>query len=293
MHWLLKWFGYAAATLIGLGVLAAALVYVGGEWMVSRRYAPQPEPLVRPSAAAIADAPRQARLLGCLSCHGEGLRGNDVFDTPLIGDIIAPNLPHLIRDRSDREIAVAIRQGIGADGGPLLVMPSGLFSRMTPEETSALIAWMRTLPVDGSPSGPLRLTLLGRLMVLNGDMPRQPGLVPRYTRLMPLDAGPEHALGRHIAAVTCAECHGPDLGGGPRPHADFNTSLGEGTPATPDLAMVAAYDLPSFTRLMRTGVPIGGRELGMMAEVARDDFRYFTDEEIAALHGYLQARAAR
>jgi len=31
----------------------------------------------------------------------------------------------------------------------------------------------------------------------------------------------------------------------------------------------------------------------MMSEVARDDFKEFTDDEIRALHAYLQARAQR
>lgn len=71
--------------------------------------------------------------LGCLSCHGPGLRGNEVFGAPSIGEMNAPNLPQLIRQRSDQQIAAAIRQGMARDGRPLLVMPSGLFSRLTDE----------------------------------------------------------------------------------------------------------------------------------------------------------------
>ena len=289
----LKWLGFTIAAVLAVATLAAAIVYFGSELMLAKRYSVRLEPLVRPSAAALADAPRQARLLGCLSCHGPGLRGNDVFDTPEIGIITAPNLPRLIRSRTDQQIAAAIRQGVGPDGRPLLVMPSGLFSRLSPEEVSALILWMRGLPVTGAADEPFRLTLLGRFIVLNGDIPRQPELVSLYQRKMPVDAGPDHALGRRIAAVTCAECHAPDLSGGERPHADFNTSLGEGTPATPDLTVAAAYDLPAFVRLLRTGAPPNGRDLGMMSSVAREDFRHFTDAEIAALHAYLRARAER
>lgn len=293
MRRLLKWLSFAIAAVLALAALAAAIVYVGSERMLAKRYPVRPEPLVTPSAAALADAPRQARLLGCLACHGTGLRGNDVFDMPAVGTITAPNLPRLIRSRTDQQIAAAIRQGVGPDGRPLLVMTSALFSRLAPEEVSALILWMRSLPVAGEADEPFRLTLLGRFMVLNGDMPRQPELVPRYRLQMPADAGPEHAIGRRIAALICAECHAPDLSGGERPHADFNTKFGEGTPATPDLTMAAAYDLPAFTRLLRTGVPPDGRDLGLMSSVARNDFRHFTDSEIAALHGYLRARAER
>lgn len=286
-----KWFGIAFGAIAAGLLVASAAIYFRSERLLSQRYQAKPEQLVRPSAAALADAPRQARLLGCLSCHGAGLRGNEVFDAPSIGDMIAPNLPRLIQHRTDQQIAAAIRQGISLDGRPLLVMPSGLFSRLTGEEVSALIAWMRTLPAEAPPSTPFRLTLLGRWMVLNGDLPRQPDLVPVYQRRRPPDLGPQHAKGRHIAATTCAECHSPDLRGGERPHADFNTKFGEGTPASPDLDVVGAYDLPAFTRLMRTGKPPDGRDLGMMSSVARNDFKHLTDEEIGALHAYLNARA--
>ena len=127
-------------------------------WKARKRYPARPEPLPRTSAAALADEPRQARLLGCLSCHGPSLRGNDVFDIPAIGAITAPNLPRLFRNRTDQQLAAAIRQGIGPDGRPLLVMPSGLFSRLSPEQVSALIVWMRGLPLADAPSEPFALT---------------------------------------------------------------------------------------------------------------------------------------
>lgn len=288
-----KLLGIVLAGIASVILVAAGVIYLRSEQLLGERYQATPERLVRPTTAAIADAPRQARLLGCLSCHGNGLRGNDVFDEPSIGEVNAPNLPRLLKQRTDQQIAAAIRQGMSADGRPLLVMPSGLFSRLSDADVSALIAWMRSLPADAPESKPLRLTLLGRWMLLNGDLPRQPELVPVYQRALPPNLGPQHVRGRYIAATVCAECHSADLRGGERPHADFNTKFGDGTPASPDLDIVGAYDLTAFTRLLRTGKPPDGRDLGMMSEVARDDFKEFTDDEIRALHAYLQARAQR
>ena len=57
--------------------------------------------------------------------------------------------------------------------------------------------------------------------------------------------------------------------------------------------MVGAYDLPAFSKLMRTGVPADGRKLKLMDEVARNDFSHLTDEELSALHAYLVERARR
>lgn len=292
MQRLLKWLSYIALALGIPAAAAAAVVCFASERALGERYPLRPERLVRPSPAAVADAARQARLLGCLSCHGDGLRGNEMFEGEGLGRIWAPNLPRLTRERTDAQLAAAIRQGVAPDGRPLLVMPSGLFSRLSDEEVSAQIAWIRSLPADAPETPRTRLSLLGRYTVLNGDMPIQPRLVGHYRRLMPPDLGPRHALGRRIAATVCAECHGADLAGGDRPHADFNSTIVQATPPTPDLSIAAAYDLPAFARLLRTGVPPGGRRLGMMAAVARSDFRHFTDEEIAALHAYLQARAA-
>jgi hypothetical protein len=56
----------------------------------------------------------------------------------------------------------------------------------------------------------------------------------------------------------------------------------------PPLTIVAAYSLEDFTTLMRTGVPIGGRELDLMATVAVSRFSHFTDMEIVALHTFLR-----
>jgi hypothetical protein len=61
----------------------------------------------------------------------------------------------------------------------------------------------------------------------------------------------------------------------------------------PDLNLVAGYDLAQFRFLMRTGRPPSGKDLGLMAEVARNDFSHLTDAEIDALHAYLVARAKR
>ena len=86
------------------------------------------------------------------------------------------------------------------------------------------------------------------------------------------DGGPN---GRYLAYTGCTECHGQALEGG------FNSA--------PPLVIVRGYSLDEFTRLMQTGVPRDGRDLRMMGAVARSRFSRLSDEEIAALHGYLQS----
>jgi len=105
-----------------------------------------------------------------------------------------------------------------------------------------------------------------------------PEQVDGARRRPPLDLGSPYAKGRHIAATVCSECHGTDL-------------RGDATEGGPDLDIAAAYEKEAFQRLLKTGVPPGGRDLGIMSKAAREDFRVFSDAEIDAIHSYLKARA--
>jgi cytochrome c553 len=293
MRKLLRAAGIGLAGLTALVLIALLITSIWSEIILRRHYQAEPQALANAPPALVAQGYRLARLHGCLSCHGDDLAGNRVFEAPLVGDIIAPNLTRLVRQRSDEELTIAIRQGIAPGGRGLLVMPSAVAQRMPPEETAALIAWIRTLPVKEGEARPFRLGVPGRLMLILGDFRLQAEAVRQYRTMMPPDLGPEHAQGRQMAAAICAECHGPDLAGGPTPMADTNPSFGRPYNLPPSLDIVGAYDLEQFRTLMRTGVPPGGRDLGMMTSVAQRDLSNFTDEEIEALHRYLVERARR
>ena len=283
MRKLLRWLGYGAAALAGLVLIAAAWIWFASWREINRAYAAVPERLVRPSAAQLADAPRQARVLGCISCHGEGLRGHLMFDEPGVATVWAPNLTEVAAHASDQQLARAIRQGIGADGRPLWIMPSAQFSRLSEGEVAALIAYMRSLPRGGEATPAVSLGPLGRFGVASGRFHSAPAEMEDFRTREPFDVGPAHEAGRRLAATACAVCHGPDLSGGqPGPET-----------RAPDLAVAGAYDLDQFRTLMRTGRPPSGRDLGLMGRVARGDFSHLNDEEVAALYEYLRARAER
>jgi mono/diheme cytochrome c family protein len=279
----LRWFGYLVGFLLVLALLAAAWVWFASERALGGKVEGVPETLVTPTAAQLADGSRQLHVMGCLSCHGEGLRGNLMFSEPNVADVYAPNLTLVAAKANDQQLARAIRQGIGTDGRPLLIMPSSQYSRMDDAETAALIAAIRGLPVGGKQTPPNHVGRLGRIGLAAGKLHTQPSQVARYRENMPADLGPQFAAGRKLAMVNCAECHGPTFGGGePKPGLK-----------APDLVVAGAYDLPEFKRLMRTGVPTGGRKLDMMADVSRNDFSHLTDAEIEAIHDYLVERASR
>src|SRR5829696_3180020 len=107
----LRWFGIGLGGLLALGLLAALVVLIWSEIILRKGYAAAAEPLAAPTAVELAGAPRRARVLGCLSCHGEGLKGKMMFDAPGVAKVFAPNLTEVAARSSDQQIAAGIRQG--------------------------------------------------------------------------------------------------------------------------------------------------------------------------------------
>ena len=283
MRKLLRTLGYGLLFLFVLAMLFAGWVWFASAREIGRSYEPRPESIGRPDAVQLANGRRHAQVLGCFTCHGEGLRGHLMFETPGVATVWAPNLTEVAARATDQQLAQAIRQGIGIDGRPLWIMPSPMYSRLTDEELAALIVTIRAEPRTGSATPPVSLGPLGRFGVAMGRFRSAPALMDEFRTRQPWDPGPDHARGRHLAATNCAECHGADLSGG---------QAGPNHPA-PGLSIAGAYDLDQFRTLMRTGRAPHGRNLGLMAEVAQKDFSHLTDEEIARLHAYLAARAQR
>jgi len=98
---LLRWAGYILGSLVLLLVLAAIAIWLLSAQKLHASVAVKPEHLAAPSVAQLADAERQARTMGCFSCHGEGLRGTKMFDQPIVGTIWAPNLTQLAAHATD------------------------------------------------------------------------------------------------------------------------------------------------------------------------------------------------
>jgi mono/diheme cytochrome c family protein len=226
---------------------------------------------------AVARGHRVATVSGCAGCHGDGLRGQLFEDEPGLLKAWGPNLTLVAAKASDADLDRAIRHGVGADGRRLWIMPSNAFAHLTDQESADLIAYIRSFAAGGEVQPRFKLAPMARLGVLLGKFHSEPDTIAADARLMLADAGPAHARGRDMARA-CVECHGAELKGG-------------GFTGAPDLTIAAAYDDADFERLMRTGVAAGNRKVGLMSEIAPDRFNSWSSEEIAALHGYLKARA--
>jgi mono/diheme cytochrome c family protein len=273
-----KWGARIGLGLVAAAVLASGAVYVSSEVIRRRHWPKQPITLVAstdPQAAARGE--RLARIMGCQDCHGADLTGRLFHDEPAVARIAGANLTLAAAHQSDADLARAIRTGVGSDGRGLWVMPSSAFTTLTDAETADLIAYVRSVKPAGGPGVGIQLGPIGRLGVALGQFHSEPATLAK-PRPAAFDAGAAHAQGRALSRA-CMECHGVDLKGS-----------GTGLKA-PDLTMAASYPLADFKRFMRTGLAAGDRQLPMMSPTARARFAVLTDDEIAALHGYLQARA--
>jgi len=280
---LLRWTGYVLGGLVALALVAAIAVFLLSQRTLTKSVTAAPSALAMPTAAQLADGPRQLHVLGCLSCHGEGLRGDKFLDEPNVATIYAPNLTLIAANATNEQLDHAIRQGIGHDGRPLLIMPSEGYQFMSDAEVAALISAIRLQPKGGTEQPMPKVGPLGRLGIVSNKFHTAPELVRTFRTNRIPDLGPNLMRGRHIVEVNCAECHGPQLKG---------QEVEPGV-VSPDLQIAGAYDAEQFRKLLSEGVAPGKKDIGLMGRVAKRDFKYMTDEEIAAVHAYLVERAQR
>lgn len=237
------------------------------------------------ASAIIAHGDRLTVVLGCKGCHTPTLTGsNFLADSPQYGAIYASNLTQVIPHDTDAQLEEILRRGVHPMRKQLWIMPSKVFQNLSPTDMKALIAYLRTLNPAGTPSPPPRITKAGMKFVTSGQVKPAAEEVREYHAKPSVDLGPSHALGRYLTSVTCAECHGSDLTGIKDMEPGINT---------PDLVVVGGYTRADFERLMTTGVPVGGRKLQIMGDVAKERFPHFTPHERDAIYAYLKARAER
>lgn len=107
-----------------------------------------------------------------------------------------------------------------------------------------------------------------------------PDAIAGWGERVATDAGTAHERGLHLTLSYCGECQGRDLAGHAPPLY------------RPDLTIAASYDRVPFDRLIRTGVALGDREVGLMSEVARPRFVHLAAAETGAIQAYVRACAA-
>jgi cytochrome c553 len=274
----LKWVGIAFSGLVVLAALAATAVYGLSEREIQRQYADVPlaDIAVPHDAESIAKGKRLATIYGCFnSCHGDRMQGMKLYDEPGIARINAPNLTRIVREYTDAQLERVIRHGVKRDGTSTWIMPSPMFSHMSDEDLGNVIAFLRSSPVLDGPMRDVTLRYLGRVGVVAGQFKPLASTIARGEH-HPATADHSDAMtfGRYVVMTTCTECHGQSLQGD-----DFLKA--------PSLIVTAGYSEDTFRHLLKTGIGLGGRKLGLMTEVSETRFANFTEEELQAVQMYL------
>lgn len=278
-------------------VLLVALGGVANGWRLLQAREPNPPSSITAAtdSASLARGEHVARVV-CAGCHAPAsdlpLSGNGenilhVPDGPTFGTLQPPNLTPggVLAQRSDGELARAIREGVGHDGRALLVMPSAMFHRMSDRDVACLIGWLRSQPAVDSARVSRRLNPLGYAIL--GFRVFEPGVQPPVKGPIPEPPpGPNAAHGEYLSWIlTCRDCHGPDLRGGRK---------GQLAPIGPDLgALCAAHDVEAFDHAVREGIsPTRGRALDPTL-MPYPTYHQLDRVEVEALYAYLRGLVSR
>jgi mono/diheme cytochrome c family protein len=264
-------------SLTALVMAAYAGVHVTSQRSINRTYeAPLLGFAVDDDPSTLAEGERLARITGCIGCHGPAMEGRIFMDERWLARIVAPDLRQIVREQSDAELERVIRRGVMRNGRSVWIMPSPMLYHLSDEDLGAILFYIRSVEPDGDFQARSRMRIGARVGVLVGLFhPLAEEIGAHEERFAP-DKDVPIELGRYLAMIACTECHGQDLGGG------FDGQA-------PDLRMAGFFQPTAFHELMREGVAPGGRELGVMGDVARGRFAHFTDHEIEALHLYLRS----
>jgi cytochrome c553 len=273
-----KWMGFVVAGLVVVVSLLLIGVYFTSSRELDREFtvADAAELTIPTDPTEIAEGHRVAQLAGCMHCHGDTLKGGLVDDIPNLVRLVAPNISTVLPKYSDAQLATVLRKGVKPDGKSVLFMPSEMFRHLSDRDLGRLIAFLRTVPgtVDGE-TEKTEVRIIGRVLLAKGDFKTAAVSIP----LLPAaaqDASDPVGRGRYLTMNFCSECHGQSLEG----FAPINA---------PPLNVVKGYSLEQFSRLMKEGKPVGDRELKLMGPTSRARFANFSDDEIAAVHAFLQS----
>ena len=292
-----KWISIGLGSLMGLLVLAFAVLYIIGsvKWndIQGKDYEVSVEKLSIPTdQASIARGEHIATIRMCKDCHTETWSGQ----SDSVPGLITLAFPNLTSGRggvgatnTDEDWVRAIRHGVGLDGRGLLLMPSRVWYYLSDEDLADLIAYLKTLPPVDNELPRSDLGPLGRVMLALEQLPPEitapDALVIDHDGPRPIapEPGVTVEYGEYLAK-TCTSCHGSNFNGQLLQWAD---SLAPNLTPGGELHFWSEED---FMITLRTGVTPGGKQLKSVMP-----WKYFgqmTDDELKAVWMYLQSLPA-
>jgi mono/diheme cytochrome c family protein len=295
MRKMVKWVGIVVGVLVGLVVLAGALVYILSEARISKVYTfDVPEVPIPTDQASITRGEHLASSIrDCVGCHGEDLGGQLFFEDPALGALYATNLTSgkggIGATYTDEDWVRAIIFGVDPEGAPLLAMPSNEYYFMDNADLGAIIAYVKNVPPVNNEVGENQLKLLPRALFVAGQFPI---LVPveMVDPTQPRPDAPETGAtveyGEYLA-VTCIGCHGEHFSGGPIP--GLPPDFPPGANLTPDVETgLGTWTEEDWVRSMREGKRPDGSDIDSEA-MPWPSLGKATDEELGAMWAYFQS----
>lgn len=290
----LRWLAIILGGLVMLLILAALGVFILSNGRINQRYDFAVAEIAIPSDAdSLAQGEHIAITRGCIDCHGEDL-GGDVFLDEAPAFLYASNLTSgqggIGASYSDTDWVRAIRHGVGADGTPLLFMPSHEYYFLGDADLGALIAYLKSLPaIDREPQAS-QVRPLGRVLLLAGQFPLLPAELIDHTAPRPTtpEVGVTVEYGQYLA-VGCTGCHGEGYSGGVIPGVPP-----EWPPAanlTPG-GRLATWGEADFINTLRTGVTPENHQLNPQY-MPWPQIAAMTDEELKAMWLFFQSLPAQ
>lgn len=273
----MRWVKRVLLSIVALAIVTVGVIYAWGGLILDREYAAESRNILLSSRPEIiARGERLATVFGCFNgCHGKDMEGMVFFRNWAVGRIISPNLTEAMDRYSAGEMEAMIRQGVRPDGTSIMAMPSASFATMTDQDLSAVLSFIDAYPEQAGEFDDSYFGILPRSLLIIGEF--EPAAAMAKGRPWADDFRDDPLrLGEYLAMNTCSECHGMQFEGN------------EGF--APPLVFAKGYAIESFEKLLRTGVGMGGRDLGLMSEVAKARFSKFSDDEVEALYEFLASR---
>jgi len=279
-----------AALLVVTTLVTAGIVAHGWSLVEPKQHRRVPEFHAATDSVSIARG-RHLAEWACAGCHsptfeppmsGGAENMLKIDSTHVLGTLWAPNLTPggAVGQAGDGLLARAIREGVGIDDRPLLIMPSPRFHAMSDSDLASIIGFIRTQQPVEHAVPPRKLGLMPYIILGLHQFPVavQPE-IPAPVSNPP--AGETTAYGRYLVSLaTCQDCHGETLRGAPQ---------GTPGPHAPNIAdPVATLDFATFDRALRGGVGFTGKPLDPRL-MPFGELRKLTDLEAKAIYAYVHA----
>lgn len=291
MRRVFKWIGIVLGSLIGLVLVAGAVMFLMGSARLNKTYDFPPSNIVVPTdEASIAFGKHRAETL-CEGCHGADMGGMvNFFEGGPLGTLDSTNLTTgeggIGNEYTAEDFVRAIRHGIGKDGKPIFMPAVVSTAYMSDEDLGAIIAYINTLPpVDRQTNGQ-KFTPLAKILLtvgILGDLPVE--TVSHEVHVTAPARGVSVDYGKYMVDThDCRICHGVELNGGK--HAD--PTIDRISPNLTPGGEVAFWSEEDFMNAIRNGVTPSGHELDPKL-MPWKEYGAMSDDELKAIYLYLQS----